>query len=245
MKTAFFTILMIQFLKINSQVEVLNLSLTDSTKKVIYIGIDNEIEIKGFKGNKTISIKANKCDVSKPLYFDKINRFILRGKKTGLDTLLIIEDSIYLSNFIYEIKRVNNIEAILSEKKSTTLTKEEILLNPYLTLTIPDCYLKQNTYVTSFELYYKSSGKYTVPLYENKNSNEKDTIVEIDYETGKEYLNFTEVKYAEDQNTGNYLSDFQKKQITKMKKGDMLMFERIKIMAPCPRIIDGLKITLK
>jgi len=228
---------------LNAQIELYNNSLKDSTLKILYMGYDNMIEVIGAKQDKKYSIKASKSEVSDYVFKDKSNKFIIRGRQKGEDSLFIYENNKLVKGFKYLVQNIESIKCILGNYLTMHLTKKQILEKPYLSLYIPDCQLKHNSFVYSFELSRITENK-IISLYDTIPEMRLDSIFKIDPATGKEYFETFKNSGVLTSNSGNSFTDYQKKQILNMKKGEKLLIERVKIFAPCPKLIPGLVITI-
>jgi hypothetical protein len=225
MKSFFLIVFFSSFINLKSQVGLINNSLKDSTLRILYVGDENEIEITGTKKGKKYSLKSKN---NKVFYNENLNnntKYSIECKSEGIDTLSVFEDKKQILEVSYEIHKKNLERCILGNYISSYLTKKQIIESPYISLHIPNCFLKVKAIIYSFELSKIVQNK-TIPLYENLSDNEKN-------------------RYEKNRNQGSYFTDYQIKQISEMKKGDKLIIDNLKIFAPCLRKIPGLIITIK
>jgi len=130
-----------------AQVNVINRSLTDSSKKIVYTGVDNRLEITGLESFKTITITTNRGSLSKS------GRLIYTLRTTSEYSFFItvIKDglTVYYEKFNSEelsepIARIGNI-------KDTIGTVDDILSNPVLSVDFPGSLYRDTCKVTEFE----------------------------------------------------------------------------------------------
>lgn len=130
-----------------AQVNVINRSLTDSSKKIVYTGVDNRLEITGLESFKTITITTNRGSLS------KAGRLIYTLRTTSEYSFFItvIKDglTVYYEKFNSEelsepIARIGNI-------KDTIGTVDDILSNPVLSVDFPGSLYRDTCKVTEFE----------------------------------------------------------------------------------------------
>lgn len=133
--------------KLPAQVNVINRSLTDSSKKIVYTGVDNRLEITGLESFKTITITTNRGSLSKS------GRLIYTLRTTSEYSFFItvIKDglTVYYEKFNSEelsepIARIGNI-------KDTIGTVDDILSNPVLSVDFPGSLYRDTCKVTEFE----------------------------------------------------------------------------------------------
>jgi hypothetical protein len=231
MKAAVLLNLLIFFSKLISQIELNNLSLYDSTKKILYVGTDNYIKIGTQSKGVKYALKTHSNQISISDIHNEENSFFVYPKQNGYDTLFVFQDKKCVSKEVFKIEKIEPLVCILGKNKSNQRTITDILQNPTLNLYIPNSYLKNKSRVISFELL-KINEKDTIELYGKVSKPLRDTVVLINIETGKEENRIVESITNESKNYGNTLSEYQKSEVKKMKKGDFLVFERIVVSCP-------------
>jgi len=130
-----------------AQVNVINRSLTDSTKKIVYTGVDNRLEITGLESFKTITITTNRGSLAKS------GKLIYNLRTTSEYSFFItvIKDglTVYYEKFNSEelsepIARIGNI-------KDSIGTVDDILSNPVLSVDFPGSLYRDTCKITEFE----------------------------------------------------------------------------------------------
>ena len=154
---------------IKAQVSISNLSLTDTSQNIFYIGVDNTIRISGEDYNSTkqgLAILGGGGTLFKKspgLYTVKVKY------QTDDAHLLIMENhkSVFKKNF-----KVRNLGfppiASLNGFKDTIITLSQLLVNPILQISIPDCFYKLDFSVLSYKATFKQREKKT-SIIVNKN----------------------------------------------------------------------------
>jgi len=130
-----------------AQVNVINRSITDSSKKIVYTGVDNRLEITGLESFKTITITTNRGSLSKS------GKLIYNLRTTSEYSFFItvIKDglTVYYEKFNSEelsepIARIGNI-------KDSIGTVDDILSNPVLSVDFPGSLYRDTCKITEFE----------------------------------------------------------------------------------------------
>lgn len=233
------------------QIQMYNSSLRDSTKKLLYIGVDNKINLSGIKDRKNIKLisTSGKCTMDKLVE----NIFNIQPTTEVGDTLrVLVDDSIALME-IYEIKRVGDPIAILANTQDIYLTKDQIKSFPFLSVVIPECYHKIDFRIISYDVYFvlydnqvppfnarkfknRKMGEYKTKFKRADNNCTIGSVVQYIGEVGQydpdtqELLNTKKIKMNQTEIYDNNLNQMHLEMVEQMQTGDKIVFEKIKII---------------
>ena len=131
----------------NSQIKVFNISLIDSTRPILYIGVDNAIRFAGINESK-FSKKIEKGMLTYLGY----NQIIARVSQPG-DTAIIklLDKDRIIFERKFKIAEVPSLVATVGHLNDSIATISRLLMNPFLTVECL-CYLKNDFRVISFEM---------------------------------------------------------------------------------------------
>ena len=129
------------------QVNIINESLTDSSMNIFYIGADNKIRITGITDNYNITISGGGGILHKA---GKGQYFVWVLAPTDLCELVLLKGTRKILQKNYKVRTMADQIATLSGIKDTTVSRNRILLNPFLSIVIPNCYYQHNVRVVSF-----------------------------------------------------------------------------------------------
>jgi hypothetical protein len=228
-----------------SQIKISNLSLTDTSLPIAYIGVDNILSISGLGKGEKISLSS--MYTSSRLTNNGVNKFIYSPSlKENNDTVYIWKDDIIIGNQHFKIKKLNEPQVSLGNLRDNFITISKILENPNLNIFIPDNYFKYKMHIISFELF-KIVNKDTISLYSSEIQSGYDTIMVVDFNTGKETFKIERSESRITRNFNERLTNYQINGIKKMKKGDRLLFQNIKAVGQngCYRKLEDFIIYLK
>ncbi len=132
----------------NSQINIINESLTDSSKNIFYIGVDNRVRITGFPDNCRLAITGGGGTLQTS---GNDHQYIVRVS-TPIDDcqLILLKGTKNIFRKSYLIRTIGDPVATLSGIKDTTVNRNRILFNPFLSIVIPNCYVQLNYQVISF-----------------------------------------------------------------------------------------------
>ena len=133
-----------------SQITIKNKSLITSYNNVLYIGIENKIEIFGLTTNQKILFKHSNCEIKKSTYKD--NEYIITVKRALKDTLQIIENAKLIFQTNFEILKLERPVCYFEKCSNTNCDNEKIVSNPHLICKIPNCLLNIIINITSFKI---------------------------------------------------------------------------------------------
>ena len=135
-----------------SQTNIINKTLLVPDSNVLYLGITNSIEIINNK-NPFFEIRSASRNLSSTR-----NSYIFEIRPThlGWDTVFILDGNEILFQKAFQIVALPAIEAKLGTLRVEEATQEEIYINGWLVLTIPNCKCTPLYGVTSFEVGFDS-----------------------------------------------------------------------------------------
>ena len=135
-----------------SQTNIINKTLLVPDSNVLYLGITNTIEIINNK-NPFFEIRSASRSLSSTR---NSYLFELRPSRLGWDTVFILDGNEILFQKAFKIVTLPSIEAKLGTLRVEEATQEEIYINGWLVLMIPNCTCTPAYTVTSFEVDFES-----------------------------------------------------------------------------------------
>jgi hypothetical protein len=138
-----------------SQVDLLNTSLTVSTKKIAYIAYNNELKING------LNIDASTYILSRG---ERLNRYdsifaYIPMLPIETDTLTIVHQGKEAAKIVYSIEHLLEPKIVFGDIKGSEVSVEELLENPGLHVSYEPQYAIANYYVSACELIITPLGK--------------------------------------------------------------------------------------
>ncbi|MEO6613493.1 MAG: GldM family protein [Chitinophagaceae bacterium] len=134
-------------IKSSGQTTIFCEALTDKTKSIFYIGVDNPIKIvtNNISENYSVNISGGMGTV------DKINKdeFIIHANSVGECTVTISEKNKEVFQKTFNIYTISERITTLGGFRDTTISKAKIVANPSLAISFPNCYFQFNPEVTS------------------------------------------------------------------------------------------------
>lgn len=229
-----------------SQVKISNLSLTDSTLPIAYLGVDNVLSISGL--SKEMRLSINSKYTSTRLMKNGENNYIYQPSISDkYDTIFIWNKDVIIAKQHFKILILNEPKVSLGNNRDSFISISQAINSPYLSIYIPDNYFKYKMYVASFELF-KIENKDTFALYSPEIQQYYDTILTIDFMTGKETFKIERKEGRIERNFNEYLTTYQLSELRKMKKGDKLLFKEITIRGGqngCSRKLNDYQVEIK
>jgi hypothetical protein len=137
-----------------SQIKIINESLTDTTKNIFYIGVDNKISITGkdyHEATNVVRISGGGASISK----ESANMYIVRATTVTDQCKIWITSNKgeKISEKLFSVKPLLYPEAQLGLfRNSEEASSNEILLNPFVNISSPGCYFEYNIQIVSFDL---------------------------------------------------------------------------------------------
>lgn len=158
-------------LSVFSQIDLKNISLTDSNLAILYSRINNEIEITGLEIDSTIILMYSNGKAEKST---KNNVFIVKPSYyPRTDTLSIYKNNQLVFTEIFEIRRIRDPQSYIGNKNQGKITIKEIISNPELIAYSPDCYYKFNIQVISFVVSLPDRSSDSLKIIEIKSTSNK------------------------------------------------------------------------
>jgi len=228
-----------------SQINISNLSLTDTTLPIAYQGVDNILSISGLRNGEKVSL--NSIYSSSRLTKNGVNSYIyLPSIMDRNDTVYLWDRDIIIAKQPFKINKLNEPKVSLGNIRDSFITILQAINNPYLSVYIPDNYFKYTMHIISFELF-KIVNKDTISLYSSEIQSGYDTIMVVDFNSGKETFKIERSESRITRNFNERLTNYQINGIKKMKKGDRLLFQNIKAVGQngCYRKLEDFIIYLK
>lgn len=130
--------------------EVSNLSLTDSSLRILYIGVENRLQISGVKNPEGIVLTLVGGGGS--IIKVEKSRYIVHATAQGIATLSVYQKGKLAKTIDFKVMILGILKAGLNGVWNKPMRKSEILFDPHLTLTIDSSWLKHNTKVVSFTM---------------------------------------------------------------------------------------------
>ena len=136
------------FTAAQAQADVVNGTLLSTDSNTLYIGISNAVKIINSK-NPFFEIRAAQSALSattNPFVFD------VRPTRMGWDTIFVYDGNKVILQKAFKIAHLPPVEARLGTLRVDEATQEEIYINGWLVLMIPNCTCTTSYVVTSFEV---------------------------------------------------------------------------------------------
>ena len=130
-----------------AQVNIINRSLTDSTMKIVYAGVDNRLEITGLENFQRITITTTRGSLA------KTGRLIYSIRTSGEYTLFIsvIKDGLIVLHEKFNSEELTEPVARIGNLKDSIGTVDDILANPVLSVDFPGTFYRDSCKITEFE----------------------------------------------------------------------------------------------
>ena len=134
---------------IKAQLSISNLSLTDTSQNIFYIGVDNRIRISGERYsplNQSLSITGGGATIA-----GLMGNYIIRVQnETDNCQIWIKENAKTVFKQSFFVRKVGDVVVRYGGLKDSTATVNQLLANPFLYIDIPGSYYKHNYLITSF-----------------------------------------------------------------------------------------------
>ena len=142
------SVIVLYTLPIFGQVEIINRDINDISLNIFYKGVDNHIRLKA--GDNTSSYKVSVMGAGSSILNLDNSEYLVRvhGNETCKVIISRNNKTVLVKN--YKVDVIGNPTATLNGVRDTTVSKNKILLNPFLVVLIPDCYYRHHTWVVSF-----------------------------------------------------------------------------------------------
>ena len=207
MKVCFLVVFLFLGIISTGRVNIFNQSLTDSSLNIFYIGIDNKIKVKGVGygvSQTSLSVSGGGGTLSK----SGTGEYIVRVSSPGTCELFYTENRkiIFKKSFNVEIFDFEPL-ATVSGMRDTTIRANRILINPFLTVIMPGCYLRHGSIVTSFNASFIQQGDSTVTFSAGNKLSEEQLKAIKELNSGDK-IYFDEIRAIGPDDRGNKLKPF-------------------------------------
>jgi hypothetical protein len=171
-----------------SQFNVTCLRLTDSTKNIFYIGADNPIRVSTTKNFSNYQITMEGAGSS--LFKTGLNEYIVGVSTPGTCSLKIKQNGKQVFYKEFKVDTLPKPVATLSGMHDTTVSKNRILANPFISVIIPNCLYQHGFYVISFQAIFIDGNDSTYTIARsNYLSEEQIRLVKSENQFNKIYFN--------------------------------------------------------
>jgi len=168
------------FIPINvfSQPEIKNISLTVPDSSILYIGIENKIEVTGIKDKPYLRLKSGKGEIIR----HNLNPFLFLLTVTGKDSDVVelYENNNLVFTKTFSVRKLADPVPVFGTLADSVATVDEIILNPVINVLLPGCYYKHSYRVIYFKATVLSS-KGRVDVFDKEGGNRltKDQLKSI------------------------------------------------------------------
>lgn len=225
MQNALLLILLGFCVQVNGQISISNLSSERPETKILYLSVENLMEIDG-TGSNSLEIRTVKSDVIR--YIDEPFRFSLIPHYEKNDTISIWQNGKLIVQEAYEIVPVGAYKCRIGKIKSETATVNEILAEPGLEVHSFGSDWKVNSKVISFETVVIAKGD-SILLVEPVIDGTVDTIFITDPVTLAQTYKIGSIRERGNATYSHKLSSYQISEIKKMQRGDKLWVRDIRV----------------
>lgn len=152
-----------------AQINLTNIDLADSTKPVVYQGIENRIKLTGVTFNNYTELRTSQGAIK--LSEKERNQFYLYSNRIGFDTVSLIRNGKVILQKIFEVRRFPEPVLTLRGSVKTDYTVQQLVAmsNPKLKVILPNCLYKGISFeVIKFRIdIYNSTGELIFSANEN------------------------------------------------------------------------------
>jgi hypothetical protein len=131
-----------------AQTDIINRSLTRPELNILYLGIDNIVEIISEKVELSYKIISSTSIDSKLTS----NKYIIKTSSALNDTLKLYKGSDLILTKVFEVKELGDPIGQLGNLRDTLASTQEILTYTTLKVVIPNCYLLHGFTIRSFKV---------------------------------------------------------------------------------------------
>jgi hypothetical protein len=129
------------------QARLVNLSLSDSSRKILYIGVENHLKLYGTKDQTHIIINIYGGGI---LTIKGNNEYIVKASATGINSIRVLQDGKQILKQEFTVETLAPIEVSVGFIKDSVATVDEILKNPLLRIGFPNNFYRHQYSVVSF-----------------------------------------------------------------------------------------------
>lgn len=128
------------------QISIINLSLTDSSLDIAYVGVDNHIALKGVNRLSTLIISVTNGTIEK--YAS--NEYLFRMQNTDTSVFSVKQNGKVIASKTFKGSTLPSPVAGLGNLKDSVVTMKQIELNPFLAIILPNCFYRNNSTILGF-----------------------------------------------------------------------------------------------
>jgi hypothetical protein len=202
MRSIIICVLFTAAIKTSAQINIICPKLIDSSLNYFYIGVDNPIKVIGNKitDNYTLSITGGGAVITKM----SANNYIVKTTTVTDDCRIVIIGKagkvIFRKDF--KIRNIGDQVTGLASLRDTTLNKNKILLNPFLSTGIPNCYFKLPFQVVSFTATFSNDSDSIITTIANGNHLSQEQLSLVKEADPGTWITFEDIKvYGPDSRT--------------------------------------------
>ena len=141
-------------LSVVAQYQICNKSLVDSSLSILYVGIENVIEIKGPDDLLDYELIVSTGTLTKMNNEENLYSFVINNNKNLLDTLSIRSKNKELFSKVFKVEKVGYPVAKVGKIQDTLASTSELVSNPFLIVDIPNCSWKHDYQIRYYSLYF-------------------------------------------------------------------------------------------
>ncbi len=149
MRSIFFVIFLFSSIFAFGQFNISCLRLTDSTKNIFYIGADNPIRVSKTKKSSNYQIIIEGAGSS--LFKRGLNDYLVGVSTPGTCSLRIKQNGKQVFYKEFKADTLPKPVATLNGMHDTTVSKKRILINPFISVIMPNCLYQHGYRVISFQ----------------------------------------------------------------------------------------------
>lgn len=154
------------------------MSLTSPDSAILYVGVENKIEVTGLNEKAYIRLKSGKGEISRKNLSPSI--FNVQVSSVGTDAIELYHNNKLILTRAFQIRTLTDPVPLFGNLTDSTATLQEIILNPTINVSLPNCYYNHDYRVIYFKTTILSS-KGRVEVFDRTNGNRltKDQIKSI------------------------------------------------------------------
>ncbi len=138
------------------QIDIMNMTATNNSVAILYIGTENILKLKGNAdfSNYRLEVSGSNSKVEKI----ETDKYLVRVYRIDTCTISVTRNGKQLFSKQYKTEVIPYPIAIAGATRDTVISKNKLLLNPFLSVIIADCYYAHNTRVISFQATFIANG---------------------------------------------------------------------------------------
>jgi hypothetical protein len=131
------------------QINIINRSLFDSSLNLVYLGVENNLVLKGFTpGNSKLTFSATNGTITD----NSDGLYLLTPAKQGECIVSFYNRGQKIISKIFRVYILKDLTVRLASIKDSFATVNEIIANPFLVVESPGTFYKTNCHITAFQL---------------------------------------------------------------------------------------------